>query len=300
MSQNIILNKSHILNTGNGNNILRYDLPKSVEFSNEDTVSLSNLNVYFSWFNITAKNRNNFFQYKWFNTTDGTPDDIFDVIIEDGYYSVSTLNEYILSVMTTRGHYLETQSGSNYIYFFELRTNSTYYATSIKLSSLSNQYDFNDSQGLRAITDVVKNPSTWVLPNQFEAPSIIIPSNNNFGSLIGFSSGTIEMDTSTDVTNRSETFLNAVTPNMMPSSSYILTCNLVSNELSIPDNVFFSFTVPNNVGFGDMISPHLDTIHSKIKAGLYTHIEIRIFDQNFQPLIIKDADMLLNLSIFKK
>ena len=293
MSQNIILNKSHIVNLGNSNNHLRYELPRSIIFGEEDTVALSNLNIYFSWFNITAKNNNNFFQYRWVD------DIVYDINIADGFYSIATLNEYILSVMASRGHMLETIDGSNFIYFFELRTNSTYYSTSIKLSSLSDQYDFNDGQGLRPITDVVKMPSTWVLPSTFQAPEIIINSNNNFGSLLGFS-GTISMDTSSDITNRSETFLNTTVPNMMPSSSYILTCNLVSNEMSIPDNVFFSFTIPNNVGFGDVISPNLDLVHSKIKVGVYNHIEVRIYDQNFVPLQVRDPEMLLNLAIYKK
>ena len=300
MSQNIILNKSHIVNIRNGNNHLRYELPRSITFGEEDNVALSNLNIYFSWFNITAKNNNNFFQYKWFNNVNGEVEDIHDITIPDGFYSIATLNEYILSVMASRGHMLETIDGSNFIYFFELRTNSTYYSTSIKLSSLSDQYDFNDGNGLRPITDVVKTPSTWTLPvGEFKSPEIIIPSNNNFGSLLGFS-GTISMDTSTDSTNRSETFLNTTVPNMMPSSSYILTCNLVSNEMSIPDNVFFSFTIPNNVGFGDIISPNLDLVHSKIKPGVYNHIEVHFYDQNFFPLQIKDPDMLLNLAIYKK
>jgi len=300
MSQNIILNKSHIVNIGNGNNHLRYELPRSITFGEEDNVALSNLNIYFSWFNITAKNNNNFFQYKWFNNVNGDVDDIHDITIPDGFYSIEVLNEILLSVMASRGHMLETIDGSNFIYFFELRINTTYYSTSIKLSSLSDQYDFNDGNGLRPITDVVKTPSTWTLPvGEFKSPEIIIPSNNNFGSLLGFS-GTISMDTSTDSTNRSETFLNTTVPNMMPSSSYILTCNLVSNEMSIPDNVFFSFTIPNNVGFGDIISPNLDLVHSKIKPGVYNHIEVRIYDQNFVPLQIKDPDMLLNLAIYKK
>jgi hypothetical protein len=300
MSQNVIFNKSHIVNLGNGNNHLRYDLPKTTQFSEEDTVALSNLNIYFSWFNITAKNNNNFFQYKWFNNTNGEPDEIFDVIIDDGYYTIATLNEYVLSKMASRGHMLETIDGKNFIYLFELRTNATYYSTSVKLSSLSNQYDFGDGQGLRPITDVCKTPS-WVLPSTFKSPSILIPANNNFGDLLGYSKGsTISMDTSSDATNRSEIFLNTIVPQMMPSSSYILTCNLVSNDLSIPNNVFYSFTIPNNVFIGDIISPNIDVNHCKIKPGSYNHIEIRIYDQNFVPLQIKDPEMLINLAIFKK
>ena len=304
MSQNIIFNRNHITNPTSGNNKLRYDLPRTVTFGEEDTVSLSNLHIYFSWFNISAANNNNFFQYKWFNNVDGLADEIFDINILDGYYSIDTLNEYVLSILTSRFHYLETIDGSNFIFLFEIRTNSTYYASSVKISSLSDQYDFGDGQGKRAITDVVKTPSptNWVFPSTFEAPSIIIPSNNKFGELLGFAPGrTIEMDTSANSTNRSETFLNTKVPAMMPSSSYIITCNLVQNLMSIPSDVFYSFTVPNNVGFGEMISPVNDNVYSRIKpAGTFNHIELSIFDQNFKPLIVQDADMLIVLSIIKK
>ena len=46
MSISIIINRSHIINIGNGNNHLRYELPRSITFTEEDTVALSNLNIY--------------------------------------------------------------------------------------------------------------------------------------------------------------------------------------------------------------------------------------------------------------
>jgi len=302
MASNIILNKSHIQNLGNGNNILRYDIPKSVQFNEGDTVSLSNLNMYYSWFNISSKFNNNKFYYKWFNNEDGTPDVLTEIVIEDGWYSILTLNEAILLQMTKNGHYLESLDGKTYLYFIEIKSNQTFYATSVILSSVSQNYDFNDGNGLVDIKTQYKSPTGWKLPDSFQAPEFIFPSNNNFYKLLGFSAGaTLSFDTSSDSTQRSETFLNTQTPAMLPNSSYIMTCNLVSNDLSIPSDVMYSFTIPNNTGFGDLIGIHPDQVKCKIKPGVYNHIEIRFYNAgDFTPLIIKDSDILVNLAIYKE
>jgi hypothetical protein len=279
MASNIILNKTHIQNLGNGNNVLRYDLPKSVEFGEEDTVSLSNLNIYYSWFNITSRFNNNRFFYKWYNDVDGTPDVLTEIVIDDGWYSTLTLNEAILQKMTKNGHYLESIDGKTFLYFMELKSNQTFYATSVILSSVSQQYDFHDGNGLVDIGTQYKTPTGWKLPATFKAPEFIFPSNNNFYKLLGFSAGaTLSIYTSTDTTQRSETFLNTQTPAMLPNSSYIMTCNLVSNDLSIPNDVMYSFTIPNNTGFGDLIGIHPDAIKCKIKAGVYNYMEVRFYN----------------------
>lgn len=298
MSSNIILNKNHIVNLNQGNNRLRYDFPRDIEFKEGDTLALSNLHIYLSWFNISAKYNNNRIQYKWFNNTDGTPDELYEIVIPDGFYSIATLNEYFISIQTSRGHYLETLDGKNHIYFIELTTNSTYYSTSFRLSSLSDEYDFGE--GLQPVTDVCQSPTGWVLPSTFQAPEVIIPSNNNLGELLGFNAQTLRQDTTGEITNKTYSFLSNYAPNMMPSSSYIITCNLVDNEMGIPNNILYSFTVPNNTGFGDLISPHNDLVYSKIKPGIYRHIELQIYDQEFRNLNINDANMLINLSILKK
>ena len=297
MSSNIILNKTHIANQNN--NRLVYNFPRATKFGKDDTVAVSHFNVYFSWFNITAKYNNNFFQYKWWDMS-GDLTQIIDVTIPDGFYSVNTLYEYIQSVMVQNGHYLETLDGGNYVYFIELLTNSTYYSVEWRLSSANSSMDFGS--GLNPVTDYCKAPTTWALPSQFETPEIIIPSNNKFGELVGFNQGSniYEDLTVQPSTNEKYSFLNHVAPNMLPSSSYIVTCNLVNNDLSIPNDVLYSFTIPNNVGFGDLISNNSDVIFSKIKEGTYTQLVLDIFDQDFNRLQISDPNMLVVLSVIKK
>ena len=88
-------------------------------------------------------------------------------------------------------------------------------------------------------------------------------------------------------------------PQMNPSSSYVITCNLINNPLSNPSNVLSSFTT-GGTSFGGLIIPNTDVIYSKIKEGTYKDIIISIKDQDFNELIIKDSSMLIVLSILKE
>ena len=296
MSSNIILNKNNIVNKGN--NKLVYNFPSDVVFNEGDTVAISHLNIYFSWFNITAKNNNNFFQYKWWDMH-GNLTVVVDVTIPDGFYSINDLYEYIQSVMVSHGHYLETNDGASYIYFIEFITNATYYSSEIRLSSLSTTMNFGG--GNNPYTDYCKIPTTWVVPSKYETPEVIIPSTNRFGEMLGYNPQTIQQDlTSQPSTNDKYSFLNDFSPNMLFASSYIITCSLVDNDLGIPNNVLYSFTIPPNVGFGDLISTATDLIWTKVKPGRYQQVILQVYDQNFVPLDILDPNVLFVLSITRK
>jgi hypothetical protein len=202
--------------------------------------------------------------------------------------------------MVANGHYLETAENSQYMYFIELLTNSTYYSVEFRLSSVSDQMDFGS--GLVDITAdpiFVKAPTTWAVPTTFETPQIIIPSNSNFGELLGFDAQTISQDTTGDATNKQYSFLNNFVPNLNPSSSFIITCNLINNDFSIPNNVLYSFTIPNGVRFGDLITSNTDVIYSRVKEGSYKEIILSIKDQDFNDLQIIDPNMLIVLSVLK-
>lgn len=289
MSANIILNKNNINN--NFNSELRYEFNKPHTFQKGDTIALSHINLFYSWFNITSVYNNNKFQYVWWDNN-GLLTDIVDVVIPDGYYSVNTLNEYLQSVMVKNNHYLT--NGSNNIYFIEFLTNSTYYSTEIRLSSLKTLEEFGDNV-------ILPLNATWILPSLYQTPKINILSNNNFGKYLGFNSGSIFEDLTVQSSYASQySFLNHFTPSIDPSSSYIITCNIVENNLSVPNNVLTSFATPNGVGIGDLISLNSDVIYSKIKEGTYNEIIIKIYDQDFNILRIKDNNMLFVLSVLKQ
>lgn len=290
MSSNIILNKNHINNSFNSE--LRYEFNKAHTFSKGDTIAVSHINLFYSWFNITKNYNNNKFQYVWWDAN-GDLTDIKDIIIPDGYYSINILNEYLQSQMVKNNHYLT--NGSNNIYFIELLTNSVYYSIEIRLSSLKTTEEFGDNV-------IIPNNATWNLPNEYQTPKINILSNNNFGKYLGFNAGSVFQDftTNTPSTRDNYSFLNDFNPSIDPSFSYNITCNLVENNLSIPNNVLTSFATPNGVSIGDLINFNADVIYSKIKEGTYKEIVIKIYDQDFNLLRIKDNNMLFVLSVLKQ
>lgn len=289
MSSNIILNKNNINNSFNSE--LRYEFNKPHTFSKGDTIAVSHINLFYSWFNITKVYNNNKFQYVWWDIN-GELTDIIDVVIPDGYYSINTLNEFLQSKMVQNNHYLT--DGSNNIYFIELLTNSTYYSTEIRLSSLKTIEEFGDSV-------ILPTGATWNLPSEYQTPKVNILSNNNFGLYLGFNSGSIFKDLTIQPSNYLRySFFNDFNPSIDPSSSYIIICNLVENNLSVPNNVLTSFATPNGVGIGDLISINSDIVYSKIKEGTYKEIVIKIYDQDFNLLRIKDNNMLFVLSVLKQ
>jgi hypothetical protein len=119
--------------------------------------------------------------------------------------------------------------------------------------------------------------------------------------MIGFNAQTLTKDlTIQPLLNSKYSILNDFVPDMLFASSYIITCSLVKNDLSIPDNILYAFTIPPNVGFGDIITANSDLIWSKVRPGTYREIVIQIFDQDFKPLTIIDPNMLIVLSVIRK
>ena len=299
MSENIVLNKQHIVSKNN--NKLTYTFNSPITLGKDDTIALSSLSIYNSWFNISAANNNNHFKYKWWDMS-GNLTVLSSITITDGYYSVDTLYEYLQQEMVKNNHYLETASGSSYIFFIEFLTNSTFYATEIRLSSASKIMDIGNGLEDIVTNEVVKDPVGWVLPDNFETPEVIIPSTNKFGELMGFSAQSISKDLTgdqTNMTNEHYSFLNDNVPNMIPSSSIIVTCNVVSNTMSVPNDVLFSFSA-GSTGIGDLITVDTDLVHCKCKAGTCRDISIELHDQDFNPLVVKDPNMLIVLSINRK
>jgi hypothetical protein len=299
MSSNIILNKSNIINLNKGNNSLVYEFPTDIQFNNNDSIAISSLNIYYSWFNITSKNQNNFFQYKFYNNNKQL--EIFNVNITDGYYTIQTLHEYLQNAMVSHNHYVITPSG-DHMYFLELLTNETYYSVQVKLSSISKMmvfdgitYDITD----QTQTSGYRIAGTW-LPHdtEFICPQLIIPSSNKFGNLIGFSPGVISYDSSNDIINNQYSILNNFAPNIEVQNSMIITCNLVENKLGKPNNIIQSFSAANTQ-FGSSIQAIHEIVYSKIKTGSYKNVELKFYDQNFHELQIQDPNLFITISFIQ-
>jgi len=281
----IVINGSSCVDSIN-NAKYKYSFNTSKYFKRTDQVALNLCNIFYSWKNISATNyNNNTFQYQWFSSVNNTSMETFTVTLPDSYMTVSDINEYLVAYMTTRYHYTQktnTDGSKSNVYYITLSENSNYYSVQLDLTVMSS-------------TATVPNGGTWLPPSTNKTPVFIVNSTNNFGSLIGFSSGSYPSTTKT----ANYTKLSNLVPNMNPVSSILMTCNLIKNDYSTPNNVLHSFTSFNST-YGGMIeiTPNEKTFINIIE-GTYKEIEIIFYDQNYNFLPIIDSDMmiLLNLKI---
>lgn len=279
-TKNILINTSNVIaGTNNSKYVYKFASPQTFT---ENVIALNTLNMYYSWYNINASlYNNNVFQYKWFNSS-GVLSDTFTVTIPDGFYSITSINLYLQSVMLANSHYLYDTVSKKNVFFIEFVSNPTYYAFQMNLTPMYSTLP----------TGYTKT-GTWALPTSQRTVQVIINSTNNFKSLIGFDAGTYPSTTVTTLYQQ----LSQKTPVIAPCTSMVIRCNLVRNDLAVPNDVLYSFT-QGNAQFGDVLDERPATVYySPVPNGTYTEMVLTFYDQNFQQVDIKDSQLLMTVMI---
>lgn len=281
----IILNQNNVV-PNTLNDTYTYRFPNgSVEFQN-DQVSVASISIYFSWFNISSATtnsqyNNNAYTYTWYDAGGATT---YNVVMPDGFYEVVDLNAYLQREMVLNGHYLLDGAGQ-FIYYLELLVNQTYYGVQMNSFPIPT-----------ALPAGWSNPAGLTFPAVATTPQITIPSNNNFGKVIGFDAGTYPaVVQATDFSKLSD-----FTPQITPINSLILSCTLLNNKYSNPNTLLYSFTT-QGTPFGSLISIQVPQFaFVDIVDGSYTDFTIQFFDQNLNRIYINDSNIVVLLVIAKK
>jgi hypothetical protein len=272
-----------IVINGNGlvpdlfNNTYRYTFPQgSVNFKNSK-IALSNLNIFYSWFNISAVNQNNTFSVL-FPTFAGST--LLNITIPDGFYDVATLNAFLQQIFITNNFYLVNGSGQN-VYYMEFITNASAYAVQM-----------NSFPVPTALPAGWTNPGSMTFPVVASTPLLNVPATN-FRNIIGFNTGTYPAIF--QATNFSK--ISDFTPQVTPINSVIIACSLLSNSYAIPNTIFYSFST-QGASFGSVISVQ-STDHSyvDIQDGSYNSFTLSFLDQNFNQIKINDTSIIVQLLI---
>jgi hypothetical protein len=292
MPRTLILNQSNIV-PNTGNSTLEYVFPQGGINFNDEFIAVQQISFYQSVFNITQANNNNQFAYTWIDNTSYT------ITIPDGYYELVTIYAFFRDAMTANLHYLI--SGSNYVYLLQLVVNPTKYADQLNCFAISTA--IATSKGW-----TVPPGATWVLPNNNIVP-IFTVLNNNFQNVIGFNAGNYPNATIAGVQpNQIETpaytstqvFLSTEAPQLIPQPSYLCTCSLVNNRLSIPSQLIYSIT-PANTQVGSLYSQQVsDMAFNKIENGNYVNFRFNFVDSLGKNIIFQDPNMLILLVIKSK
>jgi hypothetical protein len=286
----LILNAQNVVADGTNTKFV-YNFPQGGYVFKNDLIAVQEISMYFSAFNITTAYNNNRFSYIWI---DGTT---HIVNIPNSFLQVSDLNAYLQSAMVLNTHYLLDSTG-DYIYLLEMVVNQSRYAVQV------NNYVI--SVALAATnTWVLPAGATWVLPTNLILPYLVIPSDNNFGLLIGFEAGQYPAGTITGIPpaqvqapafTGAQSELSSIAPQITPYSSFLVYCSLVNNRAVIPSQLVYSFT-PTNTTFGGLqvYSPTAELGWNKIEDGNYNSFVIEFRDQLGRAVVFQDPNTLITL-----
>jgi hypothetical protein len=274
MSNNLILNSANVTNQPN---VFQYNfLNGAFIVPDGSEMCISGITIPYSWYNIQQQYYNNTsFQITW---TSGVITSTYTINLQNGHYSVDTLNQFLQGVLINLGLYLVDANSDNVYYLSMVYNVSTY---SVQLLSF-------------AVPTVLPagftNPAGLVLPTVASTPQFIILPTNNFGSIIGFTAGTYPPVI--QPTNYS--VLSNTLPNGSPVNSIIVRCNLVSNNVISPSDILDSFQITGAFGSNLNITPNFEK-WIKIKSGRYSNFTITFQDQNFNNIPILDTNLLITL-----
>ena len=283
----LVLNNTNVV--GNYNTQLVYQFINGTFHIPENSrMCLSSLTLPYSWFNInSALYDNASFSYIWYygNGTART----YTVNIPNGFYQLAEIQQYLELYMISQNQYFTNSTTGQNLYYISFSTNSTYYAIQLICSPIPS----SPPSGFTAPTAGFNG--TYGFPNAGYnyTPRVVIASNNKFGSLIGYSSGTYP----SAVTQSTNNSLGNLTPNLTPVNSLILLCNLVKNDVSSQGNIFTSIPI-SNTSFGSNINydPNFENWIS-LNSGSYNSFTISILDQNFNYIEAKDPNLLITLTM---
>jgi hypothetical protein len=290
----IVLNQANLVPDGY-NNKLVYRFPNSVSLKDK-YIAVSNVSMFYSWFNITSTYQNNTFTYTW---TAGGTTTTYNIIIPDGLYEIAAINHFCQFTMIQNGTYWIDASG-DYVYPFEILLNPQRYAIQI------NTYLVPTSTPALATTPA--NFPGW--PTVPQNPVITIPSK--FNIIVGYTAGfatnanlnnTYTPPTPTAASNYAAkdavgtlSYLSNTSPQVQPFNNVLFSISNINNPYSQPSSIIFSLNP--NVGVGEQIfvtPPNF--MWNKLIDGTYNELRLSFLSNDLQPLIIKDPNMTILLTI---
>jgi hypothetical protein len=293
----IVLNQNNIVPDGQ-NNKLVYRFPNSTVLKDK-FIAVSNISMYYSWFNITSASVNNTLSYTW---TVGTALTTITVVIPDGLYDIVDINAYLQWSMIQNGHYLINASG-DYVYYLELLVNPSRYAIQLNTFQVPTSLPSGWSQ-----------PSNFAgYPTQTFNPIVTFPAKFNeiVGYPVGFASNNNVNNAYVPPTSSASnnyvakngagtlSYLSNTSPQVQPNNNVLFSISNINNPYSQPSSIIYSLNP--NVAVGEQIyeiPPNF--MWNKLIDGTYSELRLTFLNTRLEPLVIKDPNMTILLTIRDK
>jgi hypothetical protein len=276
-SQELILSTKHY-DSGRKAYVLKFQQQQHFK-QNQWQVACTAANFYSSFFNVDAALYQNASIQLQFPSGESSWVAV-DYVIPDGHYTTSSFNALISKISYENGYY--TQSGSITTRYIDLQQSAYQYANVLSLYPVP----------------VGSSPpanGTWVtLTGAARSPKVYFSSG--LGSLFGYSQNWYG-----DGGAVLQSIVSDLVPQVDQVSSCVLTCSLIQNQsISFPHDFLYAQSL-GGVAFGDMVqSPGHAPLYNSVAAGSVSEVVIRLFDQDLQPVTLRDPSALFQLSLVAK
>ena len=199
MSYNLILNSSNVV--GANNNQFKYNfIDGSFIVLERAELSISQITIPYSWFNVSSVLGNNTFSY---TIPTGSSDTTVIVILGDRFYRISNLNNALNASLRQNNYYFYNLTLPSAVGFSDIPSSQIMYPIqfSTNASNYTNKITFQHIPN-RTAGVTTQFGSNWVwanatsFPTHAHLPTITIPqqiltnitqSTNGLGNIIGFS-----------------------------------------------------------------------------------------------------------------
>ena len=286
MSYTLLLNSSNVI--GSNNNTYQYNFISGSFHAKDCEMAVSSLAIPYSWFNITSAYNNKTisitFPYLATTTT-------LNIVLPDGFYSVSDINNYIALICVDLGLYLVNDAGA-YVYYFQVYSNATYYTNTIVLSLVPTSLPTNYTRPSAGFWSTVSGNG---LPTTTSTPSFTLASTGSINTLLGFNTGTYAATTS-----NGQSINGTKTPLGSTVNALVMRCNLLTNNIAMPSDILD--TVPiTSTSFGSNLT-YNPTFQKwiSIRDGSYNAMTLTFQDQNLNTLYANDPNLSMALLIRQK
>lgn len=295
----IVLNQTNLVQDGQ-NNKLVYKFPNSTVLKDK-YIAVSNISMFYSWFNITSSSGNNKLTYTW---TAGTTTTTYTITIPDGLYEISAINNYCQYVMIQNNTYwIDTASG-DYVYPFDIILNPNRYAVQLNTYLIPTSLPSGASvpSGFPGWPSTAQN-SVVTFPSSF---NIIVGYTANFSSNANVGNSYVPPSSASSSTNYvakdaigTISYLSNTSPQVQPNNNVLFALSNINNPYTQPSSIIYSLNP--NVAVGEQIyETPPNFMWNKLIDGTYSELRLTFLGNDLRPLIINDPNMTILLTIRDK
>jgi len=290
MSFTLVLNSSNVSNTST-NTTFKYNFIQGGFKVQDMEMCISSITLPYSFYNVSSYYNNRTFSLIFPTAATTTT---INVILPEGFYTVTDINSYIQQVCIDYGAYLIDSTG-NYVYYQQLVYNTIYYAVQLLMFSvpttLPTGYSYATAGASGSIyTTSAKLPTTAYVTRFYLAPS------GSIATIIGFATGTYP----TPISTTSQSFLSTLVPVGSTVNSIIMQCSLISNPVTFPSDILDSMPI-KDTSFGSNITydPSFEKYVS-LSNGNFNNFTFSFRDQNLNEIYARDPNVSITLIIRQK